>query len=77
MNELMKMPKKELEEISLRIKSNTKKCLKIIVNDTAMVNDKQCRILTFTFSNIVKKPAQMKNKVTQVSQAAESSSSYP
>ena len=40
MNELMKMPKKELEEISLRIKSNTKKCLKVIVNDTAIVNDK-------------------------------------
>ena len=40
MKELMKMPKKELEEISLRVKSNTKNCLKIMVSDKAIVNDK-------------------------------------
>ena len=38
--EMQSRYKKELEEISLRIKSNTKKCLKVIVNDTAIVNDK-------------------------------------
>ena len=46
------MSMKELENIDFTIKSNSKKCLKVIVNDTAIFNDKQCRILTFTFDTV-------------------------
>jgi hypothetical protein len=51
----MKLPKNLLEEMSFRIKKNSNKCLRVTVNDAALIKDKQCRVLTFAFSPIIKK----------------------
>ena len=50
-NDLIAMPKNQLETLNIKTNSNSGKTYKFFVNDNAIIDGKMCRIITFAVNN--------------------------
>ena len=63
-NDLMGLPKEQLETINIKTNTNPGKFIKFFVNDNAIIDDKMCRIITFEVTT-QKMAISLKNQAVQ------------